>query len=164
MISGLLALLGAELFSHSWNFPGTMSLHTYIPGYILASFAIAITWVSKEYQRVQKMLLTLTAGVFLLTFHLPLISKPSGITSAVATIMTLGLTAFLMASLNERRLFQQLLFFVGLRFLVLYFQAFGGLARTGFGLIISGTFVIALTVLWNKSRTALSIWAERIVK
>jgi hypothetical protein len=66
------------------------------------------------------------------------------------------------ASLKLHRLFQFFLVAVGIRFFVLYLQALGGLATTGFGLIITGLIIIAMVVAWNKFRRELNAWAERL--
>lgn len=107
------------------------------------------------------MLLLVMLGAFLIPFHLPLLEVKASIAYATFTILVLGLMSVFLASLKERKLFQWFLFFLGMRFLVLYFQALGGLATTGVGLIISGGMVIGMAVLWNKYRTALAVWAER---
>jgi hypothetical protein len=71
------------------------------------------------------------------------------------------LLAVFLASQKERKLFQWILFFMAVRFLVLYFQALGGLATTGGGLILSGGLIIGLTIIWNKYKTQVAIWTER---
>ncbi len=48
-------------------------------------------------------------------------------------------------------LFQLFTLLIGLRFFVIYLQAFAGLAATGIGLILSGLLIIALVVLWRHS-------------
>lgn len=160
LISGLIALAVAELRE---PFLGQFSdaLTAYIPGYCLAALAAFGIWKSIEYKNSQKTLLLLTLGLFLIPFHLPLFLVKTSIAYATLTIAVLGLMAIFVASLKERRLFQWFLFLLGMRFLVLYFQALGGLATTGVGLIISGGLVIAVAVLWNKYRTVLAVWAER---
>jgi uncharacterized membrane protein len=49
---------------------------------------------------------------------------------------------------------------VGLRFLILYFEALRGLAITGLGLIVSGFVIIGTALLWNKYRAWLFKKAE----
>jgi uncharacterized membrane protein len=163
LIGGLVALMVAELHELSRGKVNS-GLTEYIPGYFLAAFAAYGIWRSLEYRNVQKTLLLVTLGLFLIPFHLPLLEVKTSIAYATFTIAVLGLMAIFLASLKERRLFQWFLFFLGMRFLVLYFQALGGLATTGVGLIISGGLVIAMAVLWNKYRTALAVWAERWVQ
>lgn len=160
LIGGLVALMVAELFDMS-NSSAFQGIAAYVPGYFLAVFAAFGIGQSFEYRRIQKTILLVTIGVFLIPFHLPLLGLKTPIVYAVFTILVLGLMSVFMASLKERKLFQWLLSLLGIRFLILYFQALGGLATTGIGLIVSGGLVIGMAVLWNKYRTALSEWAER---
>lgn len=159
LIGGLIALVVAELHESSRNLSYT-GLTAYAPGYLLAAFTAFSIWQSAEYRNIQKMLLLTLLGVFLIPFHLPLLEVKLSVVYAAFTIVILGLMAVFLASLKERRLFQWLLLALGARFLVLYFEALGGLATTGAGLIVSGGVVIAMTILWNKYRTALAVWAE----
>lgn len=158
LISGLVALVVAEIHDLS---RAKIGLIAYIPGYFLAIFAAFDIWPNREYRKIQKVLLLVILGLFLIPFHLPVLGVKTSIAYAAFTIILLGLMVIFLASLKERRLFQWFLFFLGIRFLVLYFQALGGLATTGFGLIISGGLVIAMAVFWNKYKTALAVWAER---
>ncbi len=163
LIGGLSALAIAELhvLSRGNAYEG---LTAYIPGYFLASFTAIGIWLSLEYRSVQKMLLLVTLAIFLIPFHLHLFEVRTPIAYAAFTILILGLMSVFLASLKERRLFQWFLFLLGMRFLVLYFQALGGLATTGIGLIISGGMVIGMAVLWNKYRNSVALWAERWVQ
>ncbi len=63
-----------------------------------------------------------------------------------------------MASIKFPRMFQWCVILIGIRFVFLYFQALGGLATTGVGLIISGIVIISLCILWNKYRKHLGLW------
>lgn len=83
---------------------------------------------------------------------------------AVTTIVSFSCYAIYLVSVDHKKLFQFFVILVGIRFIVLYFQALGGLATTGFGLILSGVIMIAMAIGWNKNRTAIAAWAERISK
>jgi hypothetical protein len=158
LIAGLVGLTVAE-----FHFGRTHEVHAlmpYIPGYTFAAIAAFGIWQSLEYRRVQKILLVVALGVFLIPFH----ASFSSIAHAILTIVVIGLMAAFLASQKERRLFQGFLLLLGVRFLGLYFQALGGLATTGVGLIISGALVIAMAVLWNKYRKVLAVWAEKWVQ
>jgi hypothetical protein len=165
LISGLLALAAAELREFVGHGLG-YGLHSYIPAYILMATSVVATLLNRQYRKLQKILLLSAMGSFLIPFHLvpphlPNHEMNSSLVHATLTVLTLGATSLFLASIKERRLFQWFLFFLGLRFLVLYFQAFGGLATTGFGLIISGSLFIGMAVLWNKYRNPIAAWAER---
>lgn len=64
------------------------------------------------------------------------------------TITILFLYAIHAATQGQQRSFNIATFLIGLRFVVLYFQAMGGLAATGIGLIISGVIIISIAWLW----------------
>ena len=159
LIGGLVALAAAE-FHFIGKDRSYSDLTPYLPGYVLAAFAVFGIWKSLEYRKVQKIVLILTLGSFIVSFHLPLFYVKSAVVYAVFTIITLSFFSLFLASLQERRMFQWFLSILGLRFLILYFQALGGLATTGVGLIVSGGVVIGMAMFWNKYRTALALWAE----
>ena len=47
---------------------------------------------------------------------------------------------------------------VGIRFLVVYFEAIGGLALSGLGLVISGGIILGGVALWNNNRQRFQKW------
>lgn len=133
----------------------------YLCGYLLAILTAIGIISSRDYNKAQKSVLLLALAIFILSFHISIIMPDASLTYAVLTIAILGLIAIFIASTHHRRLFNLLLFFIGIRFLILYFQALGGLAMTGIGLIISGLIIICMTYLWHKYRTNIANWAER---
>lgn len=54
----------------------------------------------------------------------------------------------------------RLILLLGLRFLLLFFTAFGGLMDTGIGLILSGLIILLVIWLWMKLRNKLLNWME----
>ena len=160
-ITGLIALCVVETKDCLYGSSQYLHLTPYVAGYgfaLLTVFAIAI---SKHYSGAQKIVMTLALCIFLLPFHFSMLIGYSEFAYAAATILVLTLMAIFVASVHARGLFQWLLFLVGVRFLILYFQALGGLALTGLGLIVSGVVIISIAVLWGKYRRAIGIWAER---
>jgi len=165
----LITLLSAIAFIEL-NFNASLqsqnTLMSYLSGYCLILFTgICIYWMT-PYNRLQKYLLTLALFIFVLqsgvlwqftflTFH------TYKFFYAVTTILIFGLLAIFFASLKKRRLFQLFIILIGLRLLILYFQALGGLAMTGLGLVTAGILIIAMGVLWSKYRTKLMIRIER---
>ncbi len=140
----------------------------YLPGFVFALILAVFLGVVREYNRIQRILLGTVIVSFVLHFQIAFLEFDSSlvrsVVSATLTIITLTAMAVFMAGLQARRTFQWLLFMIGGRFLVLYFQAFGGLAQTGLGLIISGGIVIGVAMMWNKYRKSLATWAEGIAK
>lgn len=82
--------------------------------------------------------------------------------AAVLTLTILFLYALHAANRGYQTTFNIVTFLIGLRFVVLYFQAFGGLLATGIGLIISGAVIISITWLWHKNRKHLQRWAKEL--
>ena len=162
-ITGLIALFMAEIGLVSW-LKSSKSISLLIPAYIIAAILIFGVWKSSNYLKSQKIILSVIAAVFLFFNQLNIMDEKSELLNALCTIVILGLFAVFLAGEKRRTLFQWLLFLVGARFLVLYFQVIGSLAMTGFGLIISGLVVIGITMLWNKYRKTLAVTAEGWLK
>ncbi|QPJ61275.1 MAG: DUF2157 domain-containing protein [Candidatus Nitronauta litoralis] len=142
--------------------PG-ISLVAFAPGYILA-ILVGIAFVRDEqFNRLQIWVSLFALFGFVIQFHLSFLYIKSDYISAIFTLLILSLIAILMASRRHRKIFQVLVVFIGLRFLVLYFQALGGLATTGIGLIVSGVLIICMVTWWNKKRQAIANWAEGLL-
>lgn len=69
-----------------------------------------------------------------------------------------GLAATSCAILNYRRLFDAATLIIAFRLVSVYFEIFGNLSQTGFGLIISGSVLLAITYGWYKSRRRVADW------
>lgn len=160
LIAIVLALEVVEL-QHWISSVKITSVLAYVPGYVLAALVTLGIFKSSEYSKNQKTIVLAALGVFIIPFHFPLVEITSPFIYGFFTIVTLSLTAIFLASLHARRGFQWFLFYIGIRFLVFYFQALGGLAATGFGLIVSGMLILGMAALWHKYRKPLEIWAER---
>lgn len=157
IITGLFGMLMVELNTSGLS---SHSLIPYLPGVCLASLALLGTWLITPFRCLQKILLTAALVMFILLFTLP-IMKAADLVFAIVALLILTFMAFFFASLKRRSLFQFFLILIGIRLLVLYFQALGGLARTGIGLVIAGALIVAMVVLWSKYRTRLVIRIER---
>lgn len=162
-MTGVFAILMTELSSDLLAITPNI-IESYIPVYFFAALTLIAIVTHKDYNNTQKLLLLLTLGAYLILVHLPLTMTSSAFIYAFMTILLLGLIAIFAASQKQRRLFQWILFFIGLRFLILYFQALGGLAQTGLGLIISGTLIVIMAILWGKYKLAIALWVERWVQ
>ncbi|MBC87058.1 MAG: hypothetical protein CL677_07740 [Bdellovibrionaceae bacterium] len=160
---GLVALVIAEL--QLWRHRSIdLGIAAYLPGYVFAALTALGIGMSIDYKKAQKYLLLATLGLYLVPFHFPMFEIQHKISYAFCSVAILATMAVFLASLKHRKLFQIFLVALGIRFLVLYFQALGGLATTGFGLIISGTIIIAMVVVWNRYRKEITTWAEGLVE
>jgi len=160
----IFAGLTAIVFAETGLQPAIYTLTPYIPSYFLAGFIVFAVLTNIKYKSLQKCLLLLTLAFFMISFNLSFVGINNYFMHAAITILELAFMSIFWASLNERLLFQGFVFLLGLRFLFIYFQAFGGLANTGFGLVIYGVLIIGLALLWNKYRTKLTDLVERWIR
>jgi hypothetical protein len=131
-----------------------------LAGQVLAAVVLFLILRHAGYRKIQKVVLVLVLLAYVALFHLPLIHVTQSAVYAGVVITILGLFATFMASLREMWIFHFLLILMGLRFLILYFQALGGLATTGFGLMAAGALIIGMAYLWHKYRNTISARAE----
>ena len=167
LVGGLISLIIVEWYRLIGN--ADFLLHSgiilpYSPGYFFAAFIAFSILRDIDYSGVQKLIVLSILVLFLILFHLPFFGITSSLVYASFTIIELILMAIFIASLQEKFLFQILLLILGLRFLMLYFQAIGGLAQTGVGLIVSGCVVIGIAILWNKYRESFFIWIKELLR
>jgi uncharacterized membrane protein len=165
----LLAIGG--LFFTEVGFPyslkKTSSFH--LEFYVAGLAALAIGW-SGEYRMTQKILLWLASIIYVIPFQFPWllgeIQLPvfRGALHSVTTILALGVFAVFCATIESKKLVQLSLNLIALRFLILYFQALGGLATTGVGLIVSGALIIGLVWVWKKKKKAIEGFVEGLVR
>lgn len=163
LILGVFGLISAEaeikIFGRS-----LMGIRSFIPSYLLTLLIGLGIGKLNAYSKIQKLLLLSGLIVFLIPFHLQVFKLQNDVVNAILTIFILFCLAFFHASQHKRNCFQFFMIVIGLRLLGLYFQALGGLAATGFGLIASGIIVIACLVFWKKYRDKITLWAEELIK
>ena len=158
--SGILTLITVEMASAAGRLK--YNVEPAIITYTLAIFLICGIWKGTN---IQKRLLWLALIFYLIPLHFPLFTtKPPSWAFATTSIALLVTITLFVASFKQRLLFHFFLVFLGFRFLILYFQALGGLATTGLSLIISGLIIILTTVAWNKYRHQIVTWAEGITE
>ncbi len=73
------------------------------------------------------------------------------IRAAIVTLTVLAGGLAVSSLQGSRWAFQLFTLLIGVRFYAIYLQAFGGLAATGVGLIVSGVLIIAMVYLWRRS-------------
>lgn len=64
--------------------------------------------------------------------------------------------AAIAAGMERRRLFDFAALVIAVRFIVVYFEVFGSLAATGFGLILSGAVILGIAYMWHSYRGTLA--------
>lgn len=118
----------------------------------LSTLALAVFACRKNaiYTVAQSNLICIALLILFIFTSLPFLNVQSHLVYAIGSMVIFALGAILFASLQKRGLFNFCIILLGLRFLILYFQALGGLAATGIGLIFSGILIIAMVKIWLK--------------
>jgi len=181
-ISGLVSLIFIDII-RSGGEMRSFELEWYIPAYITAAILMALVASNPNYRPLNKGLLISIILLMLLYFHpfilfdgetrysFPALESAGGtstfwsaddIRAPILTILILFLYATHAGNSGQHRTFNVMTFLIGLRFVILYFQAMGGLAATGVGLILSGLMIIGIAWFWHKSRKRLQRWSEEL--
>ncbi|WP_020558068.1 DUF2157 domain-containing protein [Thiofilum flexile] len=84
------------------------------------------------------------------------------IRAPILTLMILALYATHVGNQGLTTSFTIVTLLIGVRFIILYFQALGGLAATGLGLIVSGALLIAIAWAWQHYRKSLQQWTQEL--
>ncbi|EIJ36378.1 DUF2157 domain-containing protein [Thiothrix nivea] len=152
----------------------------YLPAYVAAAILAAGILLHQEYRLLNRLLLLGALGLLLLYYHPDLLFsgaqrytlfgtsthadvsfwQADDIRAPLLTLLILFLYAVHAGNTGHQRAFNLVTFLIGLRFVILYFQAMGGLAATGIGLIVSGSLIINLAWLWYKGRNRLRQWTK----
>ena len=132
--------------------------------YLLSILIITLAWANKHYSNIQKYLITAVILIYGASTQIHIPSTKGQILFAAITLTELGIIGAFFASQKARMIFNLILILMGLRFFMLFIQALEGLAMTGLGLILSGALLIGLATLWQKQRTKIAQWAERITQ
>lgn len=140
------------------------SIVQYIPAYLLFALFQALLIRCSNYSHRQKFFIMLLSLFYLIQFHLINIGVSQSIVFAIITILVFLGMAIFFSGIKSQKMFHWCLFFAGIRFIVIYFQALGGLLMTGIGLITSGLLLILLTIGWNKYRKVLPSITEGWIK
>ncbi len=155
-----LMFLDYKAFSHDLV---AIEFKSMIPFYLTSLILLFLILKDKLYSSIQKFIMSIIYLLYFLFSHIALLTNSSKFQLAINNIGILLLLAVLMISLKKSRWFQFFLLILGLRFLGLYQQAFGGLLKTGYGLVFSGFLIIACGYLWHKYKTRLEQQLSRYV-
>ena len=178
-ITAIMALIFVDV-SRSGGELADYQVAWYMPAYITAGILAAGIVLHRDYKLLNKILLLACLGLLLAYFHPDLLftghsryslfgSSPhdgvsfwqaDDIRAPLMTLLILFLYAIHAGNSGHQNSFNVATFLIGLRFVVLYFQAMGGLAATGVGLIVSGVLIMSMAWLWFKSRERLSQWTK----
>ncbi|MEN9432519.1 MAG: hypothetical protein RLZZ422_108 [Pseudomonadota bacterium] len=180
-LSGLVALMyidGLRTLGEQNN----VAIYWYLSILILSTLVGIGIILNRQYSLLNRVLL-LTCLVLLLFYYHPTLLfngstyyeyfwstntqniawwQADDIRAPLLSLLILGLYSIHMGNLGLSTSFNIITILMGLRFIVLYFQALGGLAATGFGLIISGALLITLAWAWQKYRAQWQRWTQEL--
>lgn len=162
-VIGVIGLILVEI-NVDYLFQKAYLIEAFWPAYLLLGISVYAILRSSEYRLSQKKLLVLLISLYTVMMHLPVLRVNQEFLVAALTITILILAAIYMGSLNYKKLFETFLIFIFLRVFILYLQAFGGLAQTGIGLIVSGLIMIGMVLLWHRNRERISEWANGVLQ
>ena len=180
-ISALVALIAIDLI-RSGGDNLSFNWHWYIPAWIVAALLIGLILSRSAYKVLNKAVLIAAIILLVLYFHPDILFTgktrytftaldsaarasiwvADDIRAPILTILILFLYALHTGNSGYHRTFNVITFLIGLRFVVLYFQAMGGLAATGIGLILSGLMIIGIAWFWYSSRDTFKQWAKEL--
>lgn len=180
-VSALIALVAIDLI-RSGDDTQIFEWRWYLPAWMTAAFLIGLILTRSVYRPLNKGLL-IAAIVLLVLYYQPdilftgqtrytfsaldaaartSIWQADDIRAPILTILILFLYTIHAGNSGYHRTFNLLTFLIGLRFVALYFQAMGGLAATGVGLILSGLMIIGIAWFWYSSRDRLQHWSKEL--
>ncbi len=182
-ISSLLALVAIDLIRSGGDVQQFQTTW-YWPAWIAAAILTGLILTRPGYGVLNKSLLIGAIALLLLYYHPTILftgvtrytfsaldnaSRASlwqadDIRAPAMTILILFLYAVHAGNRGYHRTFNLMTFLIGLRFVVLYFQAMGGLAATGVGLILSGLMIIGIAWFWYSSRDRLKSWSKELTQ
>ncbi len=141
-----------------------------IPVYLFVLLCTALLYIRSDFSIKERIIITLIIAIMLFAYlpdfilsH-PDINETGELFGASYSIIQLILFSMFFTIRNSKRLFNVIILLIGLRFIIVYFQVFGDLAITGFGLIISGMLIIGISLLWFKKREKLETWLGDILR
>ncbi len=95
---------------------------------------------------------TIGASIFLFLVPFSFDVGKHDILGSIFFIAVWSGAAAIAAAIQRKALFDFAALVIGIRFIVVYFEVFGSLAATGFGLILSGAVILSTAYAWHRYR------------
>jgi uncharacterized membrane protein len=143
------------------NHYGNNSLTLAVIGGISLLFLASVI-SDKSLSLLNKKLLIALAIIYFLGVLTSSIDIESSLVAAAFSIILCSISAVYFVLQGSRRIFNFFAIMITLRFLIVYFDAMGGLAYTGFGLIVSGGIILAAGFAWYKNNARIQGLIEGI--
>lgn len=141
------------------------------PVIIFSILALIFMNIRKQIQKKEKIIISVIIVFFLTIYLIPKLIYLDGdfdefgeVFAPLVTIVSLVLFSIYFSIRDNKKIFNLITLLIGLRFIIVYFQVIGNLALTGFGLIISGLFIIGIALAWYKSHEKIEKWIKGIIK
>lgn len=159
---GLGAVFWADFFGYFWS--TNINLQTLIPAAVLAIITILVFTMRSDVAIKRKLVFSLMLIFYLLIFGFQGVGSRQEHWGAFIDIPLLFLASIYFLSIDYKKVFSFLSALIGIRFLIVYFQAFGGLASTGIGLIVSGVLILVFLKLWMKFNPKFEKWTNELME
>ncbi len=142
----ILEVFGTDFLRHAKELQANFII---VPAF-LALIAVDSVWRSDFFVGVQKIIASLIVLSVITYLFLILSAIEFEFIPAILTVSIFILCAVLCATIKNKYLFNLFIGLVILRCIVFYFQALGGLATTGVGLIMAGVIILFATIMWKR--------------
>jgi uncharacterized membrane protein len=159
---GLGAVFWADFFGYFWR--SSIRVEALIPSLVLVIISAFLFIMRKDVGNKRKIVFCLLLTFYELIFVLQVFDAREKFWGAFIDIPLLIFASIYFLSIDYKRVFSFLSALIGIRFLIVYFQAFGGLATTGFGLILSGILLLVFVKLWIKFNPKFEKWTTEIME
>ena len=125
--------------------------------------ANVFTLYHSNYKKIQKILLTVLLGLYIL-FFIYIWSAPSSnnLSDLLLSLLILFCAGFFGLSLRSRLLFKWAIAGLIVRLFIFYVQTFKGLILTGIGLIAIGLLVFYLFILFERNKESITQWIRKL--
>ncbi|MBF0632860.1 MAG: DUF2157 domain-containing protein [Magnetococcales bacterium] len=156
----MVLLVDASSMDHiqSWEWHPFMTW----TGLILSGGIVAGIVLNRQFPPRVKGLLGSMVALYTITPPIVVSWQLSHWFSAFFTMALFALGAAWLVRERSLRMANALILLLGMRFLILFFTAFGGLLDAGIGLILSGMVILGFVWLWSRWQKKLLLWLERI--
>jgi hypothetical protein len=119
---------------------------------LFSVLTLIATFTDKTLSSFQKKIITTLVLVYVTGVVLVSFDIENSLLAAAVSIAFWSASALYFGAFDHKKLFNFFALLVTLRFLVIYFEAMGGLALTGIGLIVSGAVIMGIGFIWYKKR------------
>jgi hypothetical protein len=130
-----------------------------IAAVFLWGLSLPLSWRKRD-----RVIVGAAGAVLMLAYGLLFLGQRDQVAGALVSLTIGSCIALLCVVRGHGRFFNAMIAFLGLRFLIVYFQVFGSLAQTGVGLVVSGILIMGAAYAGFKYQKRLYHWLEGLMK